>query len=66
MREARDAEHEEDAKRRSNNFLQAMGSPGGEQTGKFSREDGGRRHGKELAPATSHAADEVTPPKHRA
>jgi len=43
-----------------------MGSPGGEHTKEFSREDYGRRHGKEPAPATSPAADEVTPPKHRA
>ena len=42
MREARDAEQEAAAMRRTNNLLHAMRSPGGEHTGDFSREDYGR------------------------
>jgi hypothetical protein len=66
MREAREAEREADDMRRAKNFLLTMGTFGGEQTREISREDYGRRRGKEPAHGTSHAADEVTPPEHKA
>ena len=47
--QAREAEREAAAKRRASNFLQAMGSPGGEQTREFSREDYGKRRARQGA-----------------